>query len=120
MSTKVQYTLAGFAQDVGFRVFTFERLGEDRTRTKCIVRADLALVRRYGIRVQELPLLCRALLERRHTGEDMLSFTYTEEEMCLYAKECSAERAAAAAKRKPPRKPLNPNLGSGWRVPQPM
>src|SRR6202167_1878636 len=80
-SVKMQFTLIGFTQDMGFRVFAFERTGEDRTRTKCTVKADLALIRRYGIQIQELPLLCRSLLERRDEASDAQAFTFTEEEM---------------------------------------
>ncbi len=61
----MQFVLVGFTHDMGFRVFAFECMGEDRTWTKCSVRADLALTRRYGIPVQELPLLCRSVLDRR-------------------------------------------------------
>jgi hypothetical protein len=39
------------------------------TRTHFVVRADLELMRKYEIRVQELPLLCRRLLERRDQEE---------------------------------------------------
>src|ERR1700674_5358916 len=84
-SAKMQFILTGFTQDTGFRVFAFERVGEDRT--KYTVRADLALVLRYGIRLQELPLLCRSLLERRDNGEETSALTFTEDEMCLYAKD---------------------------------
>ncbi len=60
----MQFVLTGFTHDKGFRVFTFDRIGEDRVRTKCTVRADLSLIRNYGIHIQELPLLCRGLLDR--------------------------------------------------------
>jgi len=83
----MQFILTGFTQDMGFRVFAFERMGEDRIRTKYTVRADLALILRYGIRLQELPLLCRGLLERRENGEEASTLTFTEDEMCLYAKD---------------------------------
>lgn len=55
----MQYILTGFTQEMGFRVFAFERIGDDRLRTKFTVKADLALIRRYGIRLQDLPLMCR-------------------------------------------------------------
>ena len=64
----MQFILTGFTQDLAFRVFAFERMGLDRIRTKFVVKADLALVRRYGIQVQELPLLCRTLLDRSDDG----------------------------------------------------
>ena len=53
------FILKGFTQEMGIRVFAFERVGEDHTRTEYTISADLALTRRYDIRVQDLPLLCR-------------------------------------------------------------
>src|SRR5579864_3250896 len=82
---KMQYILTGFTHDVGFRVFAFEGIGEDRMRTIFSVRADLALVKKYGIRMQELPLLCRAILEQRDGTDTTRAFTYTEDAMCLRA-----------------------------------
>ena len=60
----MQYTVTGFTYDAGFRVFALERIGEDRGRLPYGAKADMALARKYGIRVQELPLLCRELLEQ--------------------------------------------------------
>ena len=67
-------------------MFTFERLGEDRVRTQCTVKADLTIARNYGIQIQELPLLCRGLLERREDGNETASLTFTEEDIRVYAK----------------------------------
>ena len=90
----MRFILTGFTQDTGFRVFTFEGVGPDQTRTGFSVGADLALSRRYGIRMQELPLLCREFLERCSEGEQARTFTFTEAEMLVYAKRCAAERQA--------------------------
>ena len=79
----MQFSLIGFRQDTGFRVFTFEGTAADRTRTAYTVRADLALTRKHGIRVQELPLLCRGVLERAGEGEQKSAAIFTEEEMRL-------------------------------------
>lgn len=117
-STAMQSTLTGFTQELGFRVFAFERVRSDRTRTTCTVRADLTLVRRYGIQIQELPLLCQTVLDRRGEGEETQSFTFTEEEMCACANERAAARAEAAKKKKPAHKPSGENLGSAWRTQQ--
>jgi hypothetical protein len=115
-TAKLQFLLTGFTQDMGFRVFAFERMGEDRTRTKCTVRADLTLIRRYDIRLQELPLLCRSLLERCDNAEEVDALTFTEDEMCVHAKDVAV--AKEAQKRKPPRRPSGENLGAAWRGPQ--
>jgi hypothetical protein len=115
----MQFILTGFTQDMGFRVFAFEGIGDDRLRTKFTVKADLALIRRYGIRIQELPLMCRGLLDRRIEGEDQRTLIFTEEDMSMWAKNSLAARDAAAAKRKPPRRPPSENIGAAWRAPQP-
>jgi hypothetical protein len=113
---KMQFLLTGFSEVMGFRVFAFERIAEDRTRTPYTVKTDLALTRRYGIRLQELPLLCRAVLERCHEGEEKRAFAYAEEDMRLYA-DCAAAREEAAKHRKPMRRPATDHVGSAWRGP---
>jgi hypothetical protein len=114
----MQFTLAGFTEQLGYRVYAFEQRGPDKISTEYTVKADLALVRRYGIRVQELPLLCLALLKRREeTQESARTLTFTEEDMRLHSVTCAAARDAAALRRKPARRPAKENIGSGWRVP---
>jgi hypothetical protein len=125
-SAVMQFVLTGFTQDIGFRVFAFERMGVDRVRTKMTVRADLALIRRYGIQVQELPLLCRNLLERTdgEAGSDGAAephaLIYSEDEMSLHAKGCAAAKAAAAQRKKPVRRPPSENIGAAWRGHHPL
>jgi len=58
------------------------------------VRTDLDLIG-VRIRVQELPLLCRALLERRDEAELEHTWIFTEEDMRAYASNCAAERDEA-------------------------
>jgi hypothetical protein len=103
----MQFTLLGFTESIGFRVFAFEGVNADRTRTSFTVRADLALTRRYSIRLQELPLLCRGLLERQAEGQelsaDLRRLTFTEAEMSMYASDCA--RTEALRKKSPRRAP---------------
>src|SRR2546422_436586 len=115
----MQFVLNGFTQDMGFRVFAFEGIAEDRVRTEFTVRADVALVRRHGIPLQELPLVCRSLLEKLDEGAENHTLTFTEDAMRVYVNDCAAKREAAAQKRKPARKPVTENVGAAWRVPQP-
>ena len=114
----MQFILSGFKQSMGFRVFKFERVAVDRPRTRTIftVSADLALIRRYGIQIQELPLLCRSLLDCLGEDGDAQELVFTEEKMRTWANDRAAARESAAQKRKPPRKPLRENLGAAWRV----
>jgi len=101
----MQNTLVGFTHDEGFRVFSFDHRGDDNIPTRCDVRADLALTRTYGIRVQELPLLCRGLLDRNEEASGVQSLTFAESDMRACADERDAARTQAAKKRKPWRKP---------------
>jgi hypothetical protein len=109
------FILTGFRQDLGFRVFAFERRDTARSRMEFTVKADMALIRRYDIRVQELPLLCRSLLERKEAVEDTRALTFTEDEMRACADSRTAARNEAARKRKPPRRPTGESPGAAWR-----
>lgn len=115
----MQFVLTGFSHEMGFRVFAFSRMGTDRVQTACTVRADLSLARRYGIHLQELPLLCRCLLDRRNEEEGAQTLTLTEEEMQVCAQERAA-RQSDAKKRKPPSRPAGEIPGSAWRGPRPV
>lgn len=124
-TNRLQYVLKGFTQTLGARVFEFEGVAADRTRRNFTVSADLAASRRYGIRIQDLPLLCRAVLDGQEPGDSVPeegtthAFTYTEEEMSLHASRIT-EREAAQKKR-PPRRPAPDRLGAAWRTsPRPV
>jgi hypothetical protein len=97
---KVHFSMNGFTQDGGSRVFAFTRVHADGTRAEFTVKADLALSRRYAIAVQELPLLCRLFLEGLSEAGEMRALTYTEDQMSLHAKERAA-RAVGSNKKKP-------------------
>jgi hypothetical protein len=114
----MQYFLTGFTHEAGFRIFAFEGIGDERVRTAYTVRADLALVRKYGIRIQELPLLCRKILEQHNESDTPHAFTYTETEMCLRAADTRAAEATAQQRKKTPRRPSSENVGTAWRGPQ--
>ena len=119
----MQFILTGFTQDREFRVFAFEGINSDRVRTAFTVRADLSLSRTYGIRLQELPLMCRGILEHREEGQEEgnldNALTFTEEAMRLHASNTIAARALAAQKKKAPRRPATETNGAAWRTPQP-
>jgi hypothetical protein len=100
----VNYLLTGFTESTGFRVFAFEGVTPEWERKTFSVKADLALARKHGIRVQELPLLCRAVLERRTDDNEERAFTFTEGDMTTHASLVSA--AIEAHKKKAPRRPF--------------
>jgi hypothetical protein len=100
----MRFILSGYSQAMGIRIFSFEGIAEDRTRAVFTVTADLALTRSYDIRLQELPLLCREMLDRRGEGDENHSFAYTEEDMRVYSKDRAAAQYAAAQKRRSQRR----------------
>jgi len=112
----MQFVLNGFNEDAGFRVFAFDGIGADKARTTFTVRIDLALSRRYGIRLQDLPLLCRSVLDGRDEAEHKRAYTYSEEAMNSFAV-LAAERVAAAKAKRPPTRPPNKELGPAWHPP---
>ncbi len=124
-SQQLRFILVGFVPDRGFRLFTFEGLENSQgvaagqTRTEFTVRTDLSLIRGYGIRVQELPLLCRELLEQRADSETTRHLTYTEEDMRLHQAHSTAQQAAMR-KRPTYKPPAAKNTGNTWRTTAPL
>jgi len=113
----VQFILIGFKQDTGYRVFTFEGIAADKARTEFTIRADLALTQKHGIRIQDLPLLCRGLLERGGEDEKNRPTTFTEDEMRLHARHAAEAHDAAMLKKKAARRPMPSHggeAGNGW------
>ena len=90
----MSYILTGFVQQAEFRVFRFEHV-EGRERTPVTVRANVNLIRKYSILAQELPLLCRRLLEETPEVEERRAFTYSEADMGRHAEEVSAKNSAS-------------------------
>ncbi|MGA3023984.1 MAG: hypothetical protein ABSF98_04365 [Bryobacteraceae bacterium] len=114
----MNFILTGFTEDTGFRVFAFQGIGANGTRLDYTVKADLGLSRTYGIRLQELPLLCRGMLDRLPDGAEARSVTFTEEGMRLHADNLAAQRDAARKRKAPPRPPTE-QAATRWRAAQP-
>lgn len=93
-----RFLLAGFTQDADVRVFAFHRVEADRTHTTFTVSADLSLVRKYDIHLQELPLLCRKLLHRREDLEPGRALSFTEADMCRHQSAWAAMKQAGTKK----------------------
>jgi len=114
----MQFTLTGFTPQAGFRVFAFQGVASDQKKTQFTVAADLSLIRLYGILVQELPLLCRELLEQSsEAGLAGHALTLTEDDMRLRSDHRAADKAEADRKKSlrktPPRRPAAPTVVMG-------
>jgi hypothetical protein len=99
--TSPRFVLKGFSQQERFRLFSFEGIGADQVRKLFTVHADLTLIRGYGIHLQDLPLLCRGLLERRTESDAVSRLIFTEEDMRLFCADRLVAKQTAAQKRKP-------------------
>jgi hypothetical protein len=108
----MEFVLVGFKQLNAIRQYCFNVVGQDGSRQQVIIEADLGLIRRYGIPLQELPLLCRRLLERRAKIETAV---FAETDMVQYVKERAAQLQASVEKRRPHRHPVSNRVGQAWR-----
>lgn len=104
--------LAGFRTFDNIRRYYFDVVAEDRSRQHVTVGADLDLIRRYRIPLQELPLLCRRLLEEHAEIETIM---FTERDMARYASERDAQTNASMQKRQARRPQVSDRTGQAWR-----
>ncbi len=116
-TTKKNFVLSGFTQGLGFRTYAFEGVSADRSRSGFSVRVELSLLRRYRIPLQDLPLLCRRMLESDLFLESQSAYTFSEAAMNTQAV-ATAERIEATRKRKPPRRVQNTRSPNAWGSPQ--
>jgi len=93
----MDFVLAGFNQFESIRRYFFDAVQEGRPRRQFTVAADLTLVRKYKIPLQDLPLLCRKVLE---AGTDAEITMFTETDMARYSAERQAVADDVAAKRR--------------------
>jgi hypothetical protein len=108
----MDYVFTGFKQANAVRQFAFDCISDDRLHTPMTVRADLTLARKYNILPQELPLLCRRLLQNAGTVTVPGSMTLTEADMSAFRR--AADEVVAA--RKPnKRPPPSARVGLAWR-----
>ncbi|HEX3748118.1 MAG TPA: hypothetical protein VHW09_29515 [Bryobacteraceae bacterium] len=112
---KTQFLLTGFNQSAGVRTYAFEGIADGK-RSHYSVEVQLALIPRYGIRIQDLPLLCREYLQHQVELNDLsASFTFSEGEMRIHSDKLATARSEAEQRKKAPRHLVTPNPGAGWR-----
>jgi hypothetical protein len=96
---KPQFLLTGFTQTAAIRVYAFERRVDARL-LDYTVEVDLALISGYGIRIQELPLLCRELLQQKEQPDEIGAYIFTEQRMRSRAEELAAVKEEADRRKK--------------------
>lgn len=111
----MEFVFTGFQQVENIRRYAFQGVADDRKKAEFTVGVDLATVRRYGIPLQELPLLCRRVLEERDAAEHSQAMTFTEQHMRGYATG-RAQRIEAEQKKKMSRRFVpSRQTGKAWR-----
>ncbi len=111
---KLQFLLTGFTQAAGIRIYAFEGRSDSR-RIDYTVEVDLALIPEYGIRIQDLPLLCRELLQQRVQPDESSAFVFTEQRMRSHAEKLATAREEAEHRKKQPRHLASAQAaGIGW------
>ena len=124
----LEFILTGFKQTQNVRHYQFQVIGADRTRRDVSVDADLDVMRKHGISIQEMPLLCRRLLEESEAaraldqshGAVTVSETstaevllFSSEDMAVHARGRAAAKLEQELKRKRPNRPPSPNRQPG-------
>ena len=117
MSSVPDFTLIGFSQEGSIRHFAFRCRNDDRSHSDFTVDTDTCLIRRYGISLQELPLLCRRLLEETLLAIPDSALIFDEDRMRRHADEREASQRIAQEKKRAPRKLKSANRGQAWRGP---
>lgn len=118
----MEYLLENYRQTAGLRVFAFDGVSQDRSRSRFTVSVDTALLGRYTISLQELPLLCRRFLEDRVIAGGSHTLTFAEADMA-HLSSLRAEALEATRQRKFNRRPgasprTDNRAGAGFAVRQ--
>ena len=92
------FELMGVTNEGSLRRFTFELAGSGPPRITVVVVAEMALVRKYEIPLQELPLLCVRLLQSWTADADSTA-VFSEKEMIEYANRRKEAKDLAERKR---------------------
>ncbi len=109
---KPQFFLTGYTQAAAIRIYAFDgRI--DARRTPYTVEVDLALIPGYGIQIQELPLLCRELLQGQLDG--MCAVVFTEQRMRIHAEKLAVAREQAEEKKKQRKHLASGGAETDWR-----
>lgn len=111
----MQFLLTGFSQSANVRLYSFQGVTSNRMHLEFSVRVDLNLARLYAISPQELPLLCRKLLEGQPAVGEVGSLTFSERDMLGIAERRAEAQREAEQKSKNRRRPPSSKLGQAWR-----
>jgi hypothetical protein len=111
---KARFFLMGYTQAAGIRIYAFEGR-VDASRIDYTVEVDMALIPGYGIRIQDLPLLCRELLQQQSRPDDISAVVFTEQRMRSHAEKLAAARQEAEDRKKQSKHLASADAATDWR-----
>ncbi len=112
----MEFVFTGFRQREGIRDFSYEGIADDRSRLQFVVSANIDLLRRHGVSLQEAPLVCLRFLENYEDHSHPQHLVFTEQLMIGHeARKLSL--ASANPHKRPPRRSRPAHLGP---APQPL
>lgn len=115
----MQFVYMGFRHETsGVRLYSFEGVAAEGVRKAFQVTADMNLLAKHHVRIQEAPMMCLRLLESAAAGQEQPdSLVLTETAIIAHVLAQTAERERAAAKKT--RRPFKPAgqtaLATGWK-----
>ena len=91
----------GFRHETtGVRLYSFEGVASEGIRKGFLVTADIALLTKHHVQIQEAPMMCLRLLESSAEAEPQPELlVLTEADMLAHIRAKAAEREKAASKR---------------------
>ena len=118
----MKFSLVSYEQRNGTRNYTFEVMSSTNVRHRVRVTAELSLLLKHSIPLQDMPLLCVRALGALNLEEvappEVLPFTETD--MLLHNVARQAALELAASKRKASRKPDADRVDGEWRGHRPL
>jgi len=120
----MKFAYIGFThKTLDVRLYSFEGVDSERIRKAFLVAADVALMAKHRIRIQDAPMICLRLLESSaETDPQLASLVLTEAAMLnhLSAQIAEAEKAAKKKAKWPFRSANAVAAGMAWRSQQPV
>lgn len=104
----MRFALTGFYQNYNIRRYLFQGIGEGGRRTDWNVDVDLTMLQRYGIPIQEAPLLCSVALAAQAIHDKSQTFMIPESHLRARAAERASERTESQNKSRPASLPFKP------------
>jgi hypothetical protein len=113
----MKFLYMGFSHETtGVRLYSFEGVASPDSRKGFLVTADIALLTKHCVHIQDVPMMCLRLLESSAETEPQLeSLVLTESDMLTHMRAKAAEKTAKKKSKRPFRPASAVALTMAWR-----